>query len=219
MLHEAYRPRTWSEFLGNAKAVQAIQSACERAKRQSRPIALCINGPSGTGKTTLAKLVAGELTRAPEFDVLELDGDKCTVDAVRDLTQTGALNTRGIGGYRVVIVNEYHAMTAKAVQAWLTLLERLPNKACVIFTSTDSRADLFGDYSGPFASRSIPVSLTSQGLAQDFAKRALEIAELEGLGGAEPKQYLRLVQDCKNNMRAVLQAIEGGAMMRESVIA
>ena len=55
---------------------------------------------------------------------MELDGDKCNVETVRDLEQT--LMLVAPDSWRVVIVNEAHAMSRQAVQAWLTLLERLP---------------------------------------------------------------------------------------------
>lgn len=218
MLHEENRPAGWEGFIGNGKAAGAARMAASRAKASGRPFAMTIQGPSGTGKTTLAWLIARELTSCPDWDVCELDGDKCTVEAVRSLTQEGILNTRAMGGFRVVIVNECHAMTPRAVQAWLTLLERLPQKSAVIFTTTEGRGDseLFGNFTGPFVSRSIPICLTSQGLAQAFAARAQEVAEREGLGGAPAKAYLRLVQDCKNNMREVYGRIEAGEMLRDA---
>jgi hypothetical protein len=49
-------------------------------------------------------------------------------------------------------------------------------------------------------------------LAQAFAARARDIAIAEGLNGRAEGDYIKLVRDCKNNMRAVLQAIEAGVM-------
>jgi replication-associated recombination protein RarA len=216
MLHETYRPTHWSDFIGNTKARKATEAATKRAKADAKPLAFLITGLSGAGKTTLSKLIAAELTQCPDMDVEELDGDKCLVETVRDLDRSGVLATRAWGGYRVVIVNECHAMSARAVQAWLTLLERLPRKSCVIFTTTEQ--NLFGSFGGPFSSRCIEIALTNQGLAQDFARRAQEIAERENLGGADAKAYLRLVQECKNNFRMVLSRIEAGEMMRAETL-
>jgi len=56
-------------------------------------------------------------------------------------------------------------------------------------------------------------SFTNQGLAQDMAARAKDIAEAENLDGQPLQKYLRLVQDCKNNMRQVLQRIDSGNMI------
>jgi hypothetical protein len=55
--------------------------------------------------------------------------------------------------------------------------------------------------------------LERRDLARSFAERAKAIAEAEGLDGQPIERYVRLVQDNKNNMRAVLQAIDGGEML------
>ena len=46
-----------------------------------------------------------------------------------------------------------------------------------------------------------------------MATRAKTIAQSEGLDGQPDSKYLRLVQDCKNNMRLVLQRIDACEMM------
>lgn len=117
------------------------------------------------------------------------------------------------GGFRCWIVNEAQAMTARAVQAWLTVLDKLPSRVLVIFTTTEDSAELFGHYEGPFRSRCKSIKFANQGLAQAFAKRAKEIAERENLDGKPLESYVRLVQNCRNNLRYVLQEIEAGAMM------
>ena len=87
-------------------------------------------------------------------------------------------------------------------------------KDLVSLCTVGAKSLLFGDHdSGPFASRCFQVTLTNQGLAKPFAERAKAIAEAEGLDGKPMGAYVRLVQDCKNNMRAVLQRIEAGEML------
>ncbi len=214
-LFEDHRPLNWSGFIGNDKAVTQVRAVVARAKAKNASVALWIDGPSGTGKTTIAKLAAADLDADAVMDVVELDGDKCDKAAVHDLESRLGLRAWKAGGFRVVIVNEAHSMTAGAVQGWLTLLERLHSRVAVIFTTTEGRkADLFGTFDSPLKSRCVQVSLTNQGLAEAFAKRAQEIAEAEGLGGAASREYLALVRDCKNNLRAVLSQIEGCEMLR-----
>ena len=103
-------------------------------------------------------------------------------------------------------------MTGRSVQAWLTVLDPLPSRTLVIFTTTEDSADPFGQFDGPFRSRCKSIAFTNQGLAPAFARRAREIAQAEGMDGKPESAYLRLVQQSHNNMRAVLQEIESGVM-------
>ena len=217
-LFEDHRPKSWSEFIGNEKAIARVRALVARAKSSGKPFSLWLDGMSGTGKTTAAKLVAAELGADKFYGIRELDGDKCDKAAVHEIEQSFFGLRPLVGEWRVVRVDEAHSMTAGAVQAWLTLLERLPNKCAVLFTTTEGwkgEKALFGSFDHPLQSRATVVSLTNQGLAEAFAKHAQTIAEREGLGGAEPKEYLALVRACKNNMRAVLSQIEGFEMFRD----
>jgi len=78
-LYEQYRPTTWDEFLGQDKAVAKIGAL---RKRGLAGRAYWVSGPSGTGKTTLAKLLAGEI--ADPFFVEELDAGACTAARLKD---------------------------------------------------------------------------------------------------------------------------------------
>lgn len=217
MLYEDYRPQSFSEFLGNSKAVNIARKVCGKALESSKPLSVWIDGASGTGKTTMAMLMARLLGCNESFgDVVELDGSACTKLAVKDLEDRLQYKTL-TGGFRAVIVNEAHAMTDGAVQSWLTLLERLGKRTFIAFTTTEGRkSDMFGSFDSPLKSRCLPISLTNQGLADAFAVRAMEIAEIEELGGANLKSFKRLVQDNKNNMRAVLSAVEAYDMYRDA---
>lgn len=207
-LYEKYRPKSLSEFIGQDKVKRQVNKIMERDNWDRD--AIFISGPSGTGKTTLAWIMAK--SKCQGLFIQELDGDKCNVQAVRELEQT--LGLVAPNSWRAVIVNECHAMSRSAVQAWLTLLERLPRHTLVIFTTTENiQADLFGNFSSPFASRCKVFSFTNQGLAQAMAKRAKEIATLENLDGLPIQRYIRLVQESKNNMRQVLQRIDACEMI------
>ncbi len=207
-LHEQYRPRALADLLGQPRAVAALTRIAERDGFTGD--AFWIVGPSGTGKTSLAWIIARRF--ASEIDIIELDGDACNVESVRNAADTMRYSTLS-GGFRAWIVNEAQAMTGRAVQAWLTTLDPLPARTIVIFTTTDDSESLFGTYDGPFRSRCKTLALTNQGLADLFAARARQVAIAEGLDGQPLASYKRLAQKCKNNLRRMYNEIESGAML------
>lgn len=215
MLHTQYRPTEWADFVGNEKAVSMARGALasHRAKIAAGTardgLVIQITGLSGAGKTTMAQLLAAEaIGGLDNMDYMELDGDRCNAESVRALQQTGGFfSTRPWGLAKALIVNESHSMTARAVQAWLTLLERLPKWALVIFTSTEG-PDVFGEFSGPFARRCINIPLTNQGLAGPFAARLVTVAAAEGYT-LDHKAALRIVQEAGNNLGRAISNLEG----------
>ena len=213
-LCEKYRPRNWADFIGQSKTVSRVRALLARLGfGEGAGDCLWIAGPSGTGKTTLAHLVAGELGADDFWACLELEGKHVNAQTVRELGEWLHLMPP-FGAWKVVIINEGQSIRDGAVEAFLGLLEHLPAHRLVIFTSTIAVGEnLFGEFTGPISSRCKPLTFTNQGLAQLFAARAKAIADAEGLNGQSEQQYLRLVQDCHNNMRAVLQRIDAGELV------
>lgn len=210
-LFEKYRPTVWGEVVAQDKAIQQIQTIGQKSGYASR--AWWIAGQSGTGKTTLAYLLAKEV--ADETMIEELDAAELTPTRLRDIESTMSSYGWGKGG-RAYIVNEAHGLSKPSVRQLLVLLERLPKHVVVIFTTTNDGEDyLFEgtDDAGPLLSRCIKITLSRRDLAQAFAVRAKAIAEQEGLDGQAVEKYVKLVQSCRNNMRAVLCEIEKGVMV------
>src|SRR5262249_19637144 len=97
----------------------------------------------------------------------------------------------------------------------LVLLEALPAWVTVVFTTTaDGQESLFEDQldAHPLLSRCSVLALSRRDLARPFAERLLRIARAEGLDGQPIEKYVRLLQDCKSNLRAAFSAVESGAM-------
>lgn len=215
-LYEKYRPRTLEEFIGQDRIKKQIQNMTKRDEWDRD--AWWIQGPSGTGKTTLAWIMARQL--ADDMDILELDGDRCNIDTVRQLE--GQLQLSSLWGkWKIVIVNEAHAMSARSIQAWLTLLERLPKYRLIIFTTTErvkllqgaGDKNLFGEFTQPLLSRLKVFTFSGDGLMKEMARRAKQIAKKESLDGQPIKKYEYLMIVSRNNMRQALQRIEQGEMI------
>ena len=211
-LYEKYRPAQWSEVIGQDKVIDQI---CQLRKRGLAGRAYWLSGQSGTGKTTIARLLAAEV--ADSWYVEELDATGLTPAAITKIETS--LQTYSVGkGGRAVIVNEAHGLSKPAVRQLLVLLERLPSHVVVIFTTTnEGQLTFFEDKqdAAPLLSRCLRLDLARRGLAEPFAARAYEIANKENLNGQPIERYIRLCKDNRNNMRAILQAIESGAMLQK----
>jgi len=209
-LYEKYRPQCWSEVVGQPKAVAEL----ERIKSSGfGGRAFFISGPSGTGKTSIAKLIAAEI--ADPFFVEEVDCTGLTPAAVNKLEASMHLYGGGKGG-RAFCLNECHGLRKDTVRRFLDLLEALPDHVVVVFTTTNDNMELFEDGldAHPLLSRCHEIKLTKQGFAPIAAKRVQEIARAEHLDGQPISRYIALANRCKSNMRQMLQKIESGEMVK-----
>ena len=205
-LYEKYRPKQLDQIVGQDKAVKAIRRLSGRGFGGR---ALWISGASGTGKTTLARIIAG--TIADDLYVTEYDSaDNVTTSVLDDIDQAMHLYSVGKGG-RCFIVNEAHGLRTAIIRRLLGILERIPAHVCFIFTTTkEGEAGLFDDQidASPLLSRCLRIQLTNQGLAKPFAEHCRQIATKENLNGKPLQSYIRLAAKCHNNMRQMFQEIE-----------
>lgn len=208
MLADRYRPSCWAEVVGQPKALATLARLGNLSGRS-----YWISGQSGTGKTTIARLIAQDV--ADPVCVEEFDAGELTPARVRELERELACRGLGKGG-RAIIINEAHGLRSDTQRALLVALERIPSHVVWVFTTTTDgqQALLFdSDDASPLLSRCLRIDLARRDLAKPFAERARAIARAEGLDGQPMERYVRLAQECRNNLRAMLSQIEAGAML------
>ena len=121
-LHLKYRPRAFAGVIGQDHVTKSLVEVMRR--RSAR--AFLFSGPSGTGKTTLARICA-DGAGCGLADILEIDG--ATYTGIDDMRAVAAgLRYRPIGGadVKAVIVDECHSLSKQAWQSLLKILEEPP---------------------------------------------------------------------------------------------
>ena len=121
-LFEKYRPTTFEQVLGQDKAVNKVKLLLNRGWGGR---AWWLSGASGTGKTTIAKIIASH--GADDFYITEYDSaDSMTVSELDRLERDMTFLAPGKGG-RAFIINEAHGLRKPIIRRLLGLLERIPN--------------------------------------------------------------------------------------------
>ncbi len=151
-LYRSYRPQTFKEVAGQEHVVTTLQNAIKENRISH---AYLFAGPRGTGKTTVAKLLAKALNCTGEYppcdtcsnckaisvgehpDVTEIDAASNNgVDEVRDLidkVKYAPIN----GKYKVYIIDEVHMMSTGAFNALLKTLEEPPAHIVFVLATTE----------------------------------------------------------------------------------
>jgi DNA polymerase-3 subunit gamma/tau len=154
-LYRKWRPQQWDQVVGQEHVVQTLRNAV-KADRVAH--AYLFAGPRGTGKTTMARLLAKavncldpDLSVRPcdqcehclavnqgrFLDLIEIDAASNTsVDDVRDLRDKINFSPNQ-GRYKVYIIDEVHMLSTAAFNALLKTLEEPPSHAIFILATTE----------------------------------------------------------------------------------
>lgn len=133
-LYRKYRPRTLERVKGNEQIVRTLNTMLEKGEKC--PHTFLLHGPTGCGKTTIARIIANRLN-SKGADLCEMDiGDFRGIDTVRDIRKQSQFMPIESEA-RVWILDECHKFTTDAQNALLKILEDTPPRVYFILCTTD----------------------------------------------------------------------------------
>ena len=133
VLYRKYRPQTFSDVIGQDHVVKVLEGALKQGNISH---AYLFAGSRGTGKTSVARIIARELKCEIE-DVYEIDAaSNRGIDDIREIRES--VNTLPFRSpYKVYIVDEVHMLTKEAWNAFLKTLEEPPSHVIFIMATTE----------------------------------------------------------------------------------
>ncbi len=155
VLARKYRPQTFADVVGQEHVTQTLKNAISGDRVAH---AILFSGPRGTGKTTIARILAKavncesgptptpcnachscqDITAGRGVDVFEIDGaSNNSVDQVRELRD----NSRYMPAhsrYKIYIIDEVHMLSIAAFNALLKTLEEPPAHVLFFFATTEA---------------------------------------------------------------------------------
>ncbi len=213
-LYRVFRPQQFSDVVGQEHVTRTLQNALSKEKLSH---AYLFSGPRGTGKTSVAKIVAKavncEQAPTPEpcnecsvclgitsgsiQDVLEIDAASNNgVDEIRDIRDKVKFAPSSVT-YKVYIIDEVHMLSTGAFNALLKTLEEPPKHVIFILATTEPHK--------------IPLTIISR--CQRFDFRRIEAPDIVSrLGTVVEAENIAINND---SLQALARAADGG--MRDAL--
>ena len=216
-LYRKYRPKNFSEIIGQKHIVQTLSNAIKNGRIAH---AYLFTGPRGTGKTSIARILAKTINchdlkdsvtcekcqpcqligENKSLDIIEIDAASNTgVDNIRELRETIGLPPTALK-YKVYIIDEVHMLSSGAFNALLKTLEEPPAHVVFILATTEIHK--------------VPATIISRCQRFDFTRLPIEniIEKLTLIAKAE-----KIAVDA-DSLEMIAIAAEGGMRDAESLL-
>jgi len=135
MLYQLVRPTELKDIVGNSATIGALNKMLRKSSGD-RPHAILLKGPTGCGKTTIARILAKEFGSTSDSTIELNAANTRGIDTIRELASTSSF--RGLGGTtKTYILDESHQLSRDAQEALLKLLEDTPSHCYFILCTTN----------------------------------------------------------------------------------
>ena len=191
-----HRPRALADFVISDTNRSLVSTVLEGKKRIKT---ITISGQSGTGKSSLAYLIADALTKGSKADFIDLNcAESGTIDDIRNVIKEAAYLPAKKGGKRVILLDEIQALAVRSSAPLLKVLEN-PEPHVVWLLCTDQPGKILPT----IRSRGMHIQLSAPRL-QDAAGYMLKVMKAEN---ATPEGWKKL--DVESLVLACAKAADG----------
>lgn len=156
-LYRRYRPKALSEVVGQEQITSVLANSLKNGKIAH---AYLFIGPRGTGKTSVARIMAHEINHFDYeleddyLDIIEIDAaSNRSIDNIREIRERVSIAPTK-GKYKIYIIDEIHMLTKEAFNALLKTLEEPPEHVIFIMATTDVQK--------------VPITITSRSQVHTF---------------------------------------------------